>query len=140
MASVLRFSEAANLALHTMGLMAGDPERVLSVREIAGALGGSEAHLSKVLQRLSHAGLVASDRGPKGGFRMVKSPGDVTLREVFEAIEGPLEPSSCLLARPVCDGSCILGGLLEKVNRSVSEVLSRTTLASIRGRLPVRWS
>jgi len=132
MPGVLKISEAVNLALHTAGLLAGEQDRVLSVREVALALGGSEAHLSKVLQRLAKAGLVASDRGPKGGFRLAKRPREITLLAVYEAIEGPLEASNCLLGRAVCNGRCILGDLLGRVNRSVSDVLSKTSLADVK--------
>ena len=56
----MRISEAASLALHTMALLAAEPDKLLSAAAAAGALGASEAHLAKVLGRLAHVGLVES--------------------------------------------------------------------------------
>lgn len=132
MSRVLKISEAASLAMHTMGLLASEPEKVFSNREAASALGVSEAHLSKVMQRMARGGYIGSVRGPRGGFMLAKPAKDITLLEIFEQIEGPLAPSDCLLASRVCEGgNCILGGLLEKINSQVQEYLSGTKLSDI---------
>ncbi len=132
MTSVLRFSEAASLALHATLVLAQDPSRHLTTNDIATRLHVSEAHLAKVLQRLAKAGFVSATRGPLGGYALAKAPEQTTLLQVFEAIEGPLEAINCLLGTPVCSGSCcLLGGLLESLHRQVHDYLSRTTLAAM---------
>ena len=132
MANVVKISEAASLGLHTMVLLAGEPGRRLATREIAGRLGASEAHLAKVLQRLARAGLVESTRGPRGGFILVENRGNATLLEVYEAVDGPLVETDCLLGSPACGGEgCILGGLLETANREVREYLANTRLSEL---------
>jgi len=88
MPGVLRISEAASLGMHAMVLLASDRGRVLSAHEVAARLNASEAHLSKVMQRLGRAGLVQSVRGPRGGFSLARSPDAVTLLEVYEAALG----------------------------------------------------
>lgn len=134
MSNVLKISEAASLAMHTMGLLAAKPDRMLSTKEIASVLGASEAHLSKVLQRLSRGGFVRSIRGPKGGFTLGKESDEIFLLEVYESIEGPLLSSNCLLSEPVCDGTeCILGGLLKTVNKEVKEYMSKTKVSDLIG-------
>lgn len=134
MANVLRISDAASLALHTMVMMAARQGQVLSTPAIAEALDASQAHLAKVLQRLHKAGLVESTRGPAGGFRLSR-PGDtISLAEVYEAIEGPLGSSRCLLSSPICDGTrCILGDLVPTLNARVKAYLAGTTLADVSG-------
>jgi Rrf2 family protein len=128
MPNTLRISEAASLAMHTMALLASRPQR-LPTGQIASVLGASEAHLSKVMQRLAKAGLVRSLRGPKGGFALARPAERIALVEVYEAIEGPLADSKCLLGRPICGGTrCILGRLLGSVNRQVRQYLEATTL------------
>lgn len=127
----MKVTEAASLALHTTALLAGEPDRVMTTGELASALKVSENHLSKVLQRLTKAGLVRSTRGPKGGFTLNKNPDEVTLLNVYEAIEGPLEIKTCLFGRQVCNGSCILGGLLASVNTQVRDYLSTARLSSM---------
>jgi len=132
MSNVVKVSEAASLALHTVVLLAAYPKRIFSTKDISSALHASEAHLSKVLQRLGKAGLVNSIRGPKGGFVLSRSSDEITLLEVYEAIEGPLASSSCLFHTPVCGGqNCILGGLLSPVNQMVRNHLSKTKLSKL---------
>ena len=129
MPSALRISEAASLGLHTMVLLAARRNRRMSAKEIASILGVSEAHLSKVMQRLGRVGLVTSTRGPKGGFALARPGSEIRLLDVFVAIEGPLKASECLLGARICDGTrCILGTLLTDVNKLVHDHLSGSTL------------
>jgi len=130
--SALRVSEAASLALHGAAYLAQAGQTPVANKEMADALGVSEAHLSKVMQRLSKAGLVRSVRGPKGGFLLDTPADQISLLDVYEAIEGRLEDTSCLLGTPVCRGErCILGGLIERVNREVRTYLTRTRLSEM---------
>jgi Rrf2 family protein len=132
MATVLRITDAASMAMHTMVRLAAEPERVMTTHELATGLKVSEAHLSKVLQRLAREGLVKSVRGPRGGFKLDQALENPTLLRVYEAIEGRLEPSSCLLAMPSCNGAgCIFGDLLDQVNREVHDYLAGTKLSQL---------
>jgi Rrf2 family protein len=132
MAKMLRISEAAALAMHAVVLMAADSKRPMAVGRAARRLNVSGAHLSKVLQRLSKAGLADSIRGPHGGFILAKSPGRITLLEVYEAIEGRREQSGCLFDGPGCGAPrCILGGLLERVDAQIGRYLSATRISSL---------
>jgi Rrf2 family nitric oxide-sensitive transcriptional repressor len=132
MSNFIKISEAASLAFHTAAYLAQSPGRLVSSREIARALGASENHLSKVLQRLSRSGIVHSTRGPNGGFRL-RSPWEkMKLIEIYEAIEGPLAPGRCLLGIPVCKGNrCALGTVLHKTDEAVRRCLAGTTLAEL---------
>lgn len=130
MSSFIGVSDAASLALHALSLFADKPSELVSTREVAEVLGVSEAHLAKVLQRLNRCGLVTSVRGPGGGFTLTKSAEKVSLLEVYEAIEGPVEDSACLLKKPVCPGGkCIMGDLLSSLNTRIRKTLSETSLA-----------
>jgi len=131
MPNLLRVSEAASLALHAMVFVAGESDGPVSTPQIAESLAVSEAHLSKVLQRLAQMGLVRSVRGPKGGFVLARPDSKITLLNVYEAIEGRLTVSRCLFAKPVCNGHCILGGLLGEVNQRVRDHLAKTTLSQL---------
>lgn len=132
MSSVLKVSEAASLALHSAAYLAEHPDPPVPTREITAVLQVSEAHLAKVLQRLAKVGLVRSIRGPHGGFALARSAGDVTLLDIYEAIEGPLGTTHCLFGRPVCSGDrCLLGGLLRRIDGQVRRHLTETTLADM---------
>jgi Rrf2 family protein len=131
MSGLLKFSEAAVLAIHTVALLGVKKDRVLTNREIAVFLKASEAHLSKVLQRLARSGFVRSVRGPRGGFVLAGPASETTLLEVYEAIDGPLEDVRCLLGAPVCDGHCIMGDVICEVNALVGKRLSETKVSDV---------
>ena len=134
MTHAFRVSEACTLALHTAVLLAEEPDRPMTTHEIAAAFNASEAHLSKVLQRLHKAGLVESVRGPRGGFLLAKSPDALTLLDVYEIIEGPLDSHNCLFALETCEAKrCIMGNVLKKTNEKVRKYLAGTSLADLQG-------
>ena len=115
-----------------MGLLAAETARPMSAKEIAGTFKVSDAHLSKVLQRLVKAGLLESRRGPGGGFVLAKEPSAVTLLHVYEVTEGPIEPARCLFNLPSCDGRiCVLGEVLSEANKKLGDYLTKTTLADV---------
>lgn len=130
MAGLLRITDAAVLGIHALALMAS-AEEPTRVTQLAGTLEASEAHLSKVMQRLSRAGMVTSVRGPKGGFLLARNPDDVTLLEIYEALDGPLAEETCLLARPACGepGACAVRGLNAEIRALVVERLSGLKLS-----------
>lgn len=137
MARLVKISEAAALALHVMVLMAGRRGKPISTAAAASRLSVSDAHLSKVLQRLSKAGLVDSIRGPRGGFVLGRSPGRITLLDVYETIEGRHGESGCLFDSPGCGAPrCILNGLLAKVNARLVAYLSGTRLSALANLYP----
>ena len=133
MAEFFKAPEAATLALHAMAVLAGNGGKLRRTKEIADALGVSGNHLSKVLQRLRRAGLVSATRGPAGGFKTVREPKDVTLLEIYEAVEGSLEVPTCMFSVPVCGGNrCPLGRYFKKVNREIVRKLNRMKLSEIK--------
>jgi len=134
MAKLIKISDASALALHAMVLIAGRADRPLSTGEAASRLKVSEAHLSKVLQRLARNGLVKSLRGPRGGFILERSCAKITLLDIYEAMEGKCEPSGCLLGAPSCGAMhCIFGTVIKKVDGDMRGYLTRTRLSDISG-------
>ena len=130
MANMLRISEATTLALHTMALLARHGEKRFTNEVIAERLNASGHHLAKVMQQLARAGLVESQRGPLGGFRLSMSAEEVPLLQVFEVIEGPLSQGGCLLREPVCPGNtCMLGNMICRLQEQIHDFLANTTVA-----------
>lgn len=129
MSSLLKISEASVLAIHAMIYIAMKKDDLATNAEIAEFLNASENHLSKVLQRLTKAGLVKSIRGPRGGFVLGKNSSDITIREIYELFEGAMEPDGCLMQTPVCGHNCIFGDLLHRMNHMVIDFMSGTKLS-----------
>lgn len=131
MNGALRFSEAFILGLHAACYLVGLGGERASTAEIARYLGVSEAHLAKVMQRLVRAGLLKSVRGPGGGFTLARHSGDISLLDIYESLEGPFSPTTCLLGRDACLGrSCVLKRLLDAVNSRFEGYLRETDLGS----------
>ena len=128
----MRTSEAATLALHAAAIMASTPESHVTAAVMADGLSASEAHLAKVLQRLAKAGVVAGTRGPGGGFQLTRAAKEISLREVYEAIEGRLQVQRCMVGKPLCNKlDCPLGSLFARLSDDVLKTLGKTTLADI---------
>ncbi len=90
----MRLQKNTLLALYSVLEFAAQPERQLSVTDIAAALRVSPHHLAKVLRTLGRAGLVDSVRGAGGGYRFVANAKRVTLMDVIALFEdiGPAAP------------------------------------------------
>jgi len=132
MSGLLKFPDSASLALHSAMFVAGkDGERV-STDETAAALEVSRAHLSKVLQRLKRGGILRAARGPGGGYSLARPAKEITLKDVYEAMEGPLDESGCPFGIPACKGGeCALGSKFIRKSRELIAHLARTPLSSV---------
>lgn len=134
MAGAFHLSEMLSLALHSMVYIATSDEEYVNVKQIAKATDASEAHLSKVLQRLVKGRILHSVRGPRGGFSLEKSPEDITFLQIYEMIEGPVHLDGCPNHRRECPFThCIFRGVPEKLNRQFISYLSDTTLDEFLG-------
>lgn len=130
--NVIAISEAVSLGFHGMGLLAASKKR-LSAHEMAEILGVSEAHLTKVFQRLVREGLVSSVRGPGGGFELRRPSGEINLLSVYHAIEGvPRERENFCSCCDKCPFQhCIFDTVLEDSARDFLNYLAKVTLDSV---------
>ncbi len=64
--------------------------------------------LAKIISQLSIAGLLHTSRGARGGVTLARDPQDITLLEVVEAIDGPIQLNECVGSTGVCnfDDNC----------------------------------
>ncbi len=134
MANFVRVSEGTTLALHTLMLLAKRPGEVVSTRELASFLKASFDHLTKVMQKLTKSGFVDASRGPSGGFSLKRQAKEITLLEVFLALEGALKKDECLLAKPFCiSKGCALGKAVCDIEQKIAKFFEETTLADVAG-------
>ena len=76
---------------------------VFHISRIANAEGVPEASLSKVFRRLASAGILQTHRGVGGGTSLARDPEQTSLRDVVEAVEGPLPFQGCPVMSLACD-------------------------------------
>lgn len=90
----------------------------------------SEGYLEHLLPSLKAAGLVNSSRGAHGGYTLAKTPSKITLREVVQALEGPLSPAECVDTPNVCQRvrSCVTRDIWKKLGEKISQTLESVTL------------
>ncbi len=133
MADIIKISDATALALHSMVHLAIHPDTPMTATEIAENFEASKHHLAKVHQRLTKVGFLSSQRGPGGGVVLAKDPVEITLLEIYEAMEGPMEClRPCLFGKDTCPrGDCILSEFLPGLARQVRDYFEQTTLAQL---------
>ena len=109
------------------------PSSVVLVGEIANAEGLPESYLAKIFQYLARAGIVQSHRGAKGGFSLARPANEITLREVVEAIEGPIALAPCLSPCEGCDrmDTCPLHPVLARAQENLLATLNAVTLQDL---------
>lgn len=88
-------------------------------RDIAESCGIPSGHLLKILQQLVRARILSSERGPGGGFVLRKPPTQITLLEIIEAIEGPINGD--LLLRNIAAGKQMARARLERTCQEVAD-------------------
>ena len=120
-------------ATHRQVWIADDSRAFRPSPKIAQELGFSYNHFAKVVQKLVRAGLLETERGPRGGIRLARAPHAVSMLEIYEAAGGePLRPHRCLLDPKICAGrACALGHLIEAENDRLHKTMKRTTLAGL---------
>ena len=112
-----------------------DNSRPMPAKEIASRRRIPIKFLEKIIRDLMHHGIVRSHRGAHGGYTLGRTPGQITFREVIEAIEGPISLNVCVAGQKDCSvlDSCNMQRVWQEGQRRVMEYFSETTLADLMG-------
>jgi Rrf2 family protein len=99
----MKITRQADYATRAVVHLARAPQdKLVATGEIAKGQNIPASFLAKIIAQLSVAGLVHTSRGARGGVRLARDPGDVTLLEVLEAIDGPIQLNICVEQREKC--------------------------------------
>ncbi len=131
---MIRMTRLADYAVMVMTHIAAGSGAALKGSEIAAALGLPQPTASKVLKGLSHAGLLRSYRGVKGGYALALAPEDISVAAVIAAVEGPIALTECVdHVGGACgiESSCPTRESWHVINDVVSEALARVSLADM---------
>src|SRR6202161_4479506 len=115
-----------------------DSQAMTQAIDIAKANGIPKKFLDAILGELRNAGIVQSQKGPGGGYRLARVPSEIRIGHVIRTIDGPLAPIGCASrpAYPPCRDcsdvkGCNVRLMMTKVRDAISDVLDRVTLADM---------
>ncbi|MBF9235291.1 RrF2 family transcriptional regulator [Microvirga alba] len=128
----MRLTSFTDFGLRALMRLAGEPERIFTTDEIAREFEISRNHLTKVIRQLAAAGIIATHRGAGGGFRLARSPHDISIGEIVRALEARQALVECFRS----DGGacaltprCRLRSRLRVAREAFLRELDGTTLA-----------
>jgi Rrf2 family nitric oxide-sensitive transcriptional repressor len=130
----MRLTRFTDNALRALGYLALTPDEQCTVGEVARRMRMSEDHLLKVVQRLSHLGLVRTIRGRKGGMRLAKHPHEIVVGDVVRHTEDNMALVPCFEADgspcPISD-ACGLAPVIDEARSAFLATLDRYTIADM---------
>jgi Rrf2 family protein len=102
-----------------------------STRDIAETQKIPPSFLAKIVSQLSIAGLIQTSRGARGGITLAKSPDEISILNVVEAIDGPLLLNACTSSTHVCPfgQNCPMHDVWCETRELLVEKLSSATFA-----------
>lgn len=104
-----------------------------SAKEIAEAYGIPLPLLSKILQKLTRHGFLRSEHGTNGGYRLARTPDNISALEVIRSIDGPIILTHCFTEHRRCGISarCSVREPLRKVHEGILQLLAATTIRDL---------
>jgi Rrf2 family protein len=144
----MQYSIGVEYALHCLVYLIDIPEESSTgIKELSSFQGISDTYLSKIFTKLSKAGIVSSVPGVKGGYRLAKSPDEISFWDVIKAVEGPKPIFQCknikdngYLNRENCcsaPSSCTINIVMLAAEEKMRDFLRSKTLAWLNEELDV---
>lgn len=109
----------------------GDQPRMIG--DICKAQDLSKKYVGRLILKLRNAGIIASVRGAKGGYKIKRMPKHITLLEIIETMEGPISIVDCVRCPRKCKRSenCIARDIWGELNEKIRKTLESLTLQDI---------
>ncbi len=106
-------------------------QRLLPLKEIAKNQDISDKYLEQIIAPLGKSGLVVSVRGAQGGYTLSRSPKEITVWEVLQAVEGGMSLVDCVGDDCRRKSSCMANGVWRRLQAALEETAQGITLAEI---------
>lgn len=137
----MKLGDGVEQAIHCVAMLANlPPDATLPAAALAQFHGVSVSYLLKHLQALSSAGVLQTVPGPKGGYRLMRSPETITVLDIVLAVEGPAPAFRCNEIRqrgpdPLpsrnFSAPCGIASVMLRAERSYRAELRKVTIADI---------
>jgi FeS assembly SUF system regulator len=139
---MLRMSRITDYGIVLLVHLASASHRTThNARELAAATRLPLPVVSKILKALTHAGLLVSQRGAKGGYGLARPAQEISAAQIITALEGPIALTECTVGPGHCEheGSCRVRNPWQLINQAIAEALGRVTLAELVQPTPETW-
>jgi len=125
-------SQTAEYALRAIVFLAENAGKPYTIQQIARTTQVPAGYLAKIMQGLARDGLVLSQRGLRGGFCLARSPADLTVYEVVQAVDPIRRITRCPLNDPAHKNAlCALHRCLDEAAATIEESLRKATVADM---------
>ena len=126
-------SRKTDYALRMLSILASNDNELLSVRTAAEEVGVTYSFARSIQHGLVQAGIVESLRGVRGGMRLKVSPEDITIRDIVEAVQGPLIMNGCTAEEGDCPrmGECCYHPIWIGAQEMMNSYLGSVSLADV---------
>lgn len=131
---VLRITKLTDYAIVVLTHMTSDLGACWTSRSIAAQTGLPQPSVSKILKSLARGGVLHSERGVLGGYRLVPGPDEVSVADIIDAVEGPISLTECSGQSAECceySGACALQPTWTRINHAVRRALENISLAEL---------
>lgn len=135
---MLSLTRKTDYALIAMAELARRTPTMVSAREMSQGLGLPLPALTNILKQLTRSGLVSSTRGPNGGYRLARDSDRITLSNLIDAVEGPMQLTRCCPTpdsddERKCDleDDCAVKAPVRRVHEGLQHFLNQVTLDQI---------
>jgi FeS assembly SUF system regulator len=131
---MLRITKLTDYAVLILSDMVAPDALSRAARDVAGHTKIPQPTVSKVLKLLSRGNLVISERGKNGGYRLARSPDEITVADIVDAVEGPIAVTECSSDERGCcelEGHCPTESNWIRINESIRASLRGITLADM---------
>ncbi len=128
---MLRLNRITDYAVVVLTQMVREPDKQVTAPQLSEESSVPAPTVAKVLKALAKEGVLASQRGVHGGYRLARPAGDISMLEVIRALEGPVSLTACVDgAEGDCDVEllCPVRGNWDRVNTAIRSALADVTL------------
>lgn len=130
---MLRLSKLTDYGIVVATCLGEAASELLSATEVAARTGVAPPTVSKLLKHLARAGLVQSERGAKGGYRLARPAAQISIAEVVDALEGPVALTECISSEGHCEQEdhCNVRANFQLINAAILDALERVSVAEM---------
>lgn len=132
----MRITQEADYALRIVCILAKD-NKILDAKTIADASGVTPRFALKILHKLGVENMVRSYKGANGGYELALSADSISVKNIIELIDGPIEISKCMDSEHFCSrqgldkSGCVMHHIFSEISASLAKMLDGVKISDV---------